>query len=110
MNKTQEKPLPEEMKLSEFMKIPTREEHFKQLYELGVKECDNENIKELTIEKEMEPCRIGIEKGHGSYIYGYSYEEPRDQDIVPPRLQDTEDKVWIPTLKLRMGIVKIIKD
>jgi hypothetical protein len=110
MIKTQERPLPKEMKLSEFMKLPTREEHFKQYEELYIKERDNENLKELVLEKDMEPCRMTNTDRIGTYMYGYSYEEPREKDIVPPRLQATEDKVWIPTLKYRLEMVKIIKD
>lgn len=110
MNKTQKRPLPEEMKVSEFMKLPTRGEHFKQMSELYVVECDNENFDELILEKEMEPCRIETTDEIGVFIYGCSYEEPRDKNIVPPRLQAIEDKVWIPTLKIRMEIVKLIKD
>jgi hypothetical protein len=96
------------MTLSEFMKLPTREEHFEQIDEIYSKEFDNENLEELVLEKEMEPCRMTNTDRIGTYTYGYSYEEPREKDIVPPRLQDTEDKVWIPTLKFRLEMVKII--
>ncbi len=110
MNKFKVKPLPEEMKLSEFMKLPTRKEHFKQLEELYIKECDNKNFYELIIDKQMEASRMRVDKGIGLYMYGYSYTEQREKDIVPPRLQAIEDKVWIPTLKYRLEIVKIIDD
>jgi hypothetical protein len=110
LNKTQERPLPKEMKISEFMKLPTREEHFEQIHELSIKKRDNENLKELVLEKEMEPCRMTNTDRIGTYMYGYSYEEPREKDIVSARLQATEDKVWIPTLKFKLEMVKIIDD
>ncbi len=101
------KPLPDEMKLSEFMKLTAGKERWKKITEL--RDGGSDKYYKL-INYMMLPYRLEIRNNEGYYIHGYSYTEPRKKNKVPERLQAVEDKVWIPTFKFRMEKVKIINN